>query len=440
MNRLSGSILLGALLVWGAVLIALEGEGLAQQSESGVLTLRQAVQMAVQKAPDVALAQAQEARLHEALEETRSLNRPQVVIGTGLAYNNGFPLSIEGAAPSIVQVGVTQSIFNKKNKNLILEAEQSSKASKLTLESIRNNLVAKAALTYCQLHQVRKLAELWAMRLQALVKDQEITGTLLEAGKVKPLDLTLAQAATAYAQQQVLIAGEQARVAAVELREMTGLSEGMEIHTEEPVLDAQWLSRPGDDLFLKALEMHPDILQAESEIRVREFRVEAAKGEFLPRMELVGQYALFAEANNYADYFSRFTRNNYLVGLSVQLPVFDGSRTSSRLAQSRQEVSEARYRLQQAKSNLKLEIERSISALRIANGASRLALSELAASQESLQINETLYEGGRINLKDLEAARTQLRERQIAQIDCEKALFQRKIELLIVTGTLSEIF
>jgi outer membrane protein TolC len=91
------------------------------------------------------------------------------------------------------------------------------------------------------------------------------------------------------------------------------------------------------------------------------------------------------------------------------------------------------------KSNLKLEIERSISALRIAKGASQLAQRERAASQESLQVNETLYEAGRISLKDLEASRTQMREKQSAQVDSETALFQRKIELMRITGTLSEL-
>jgi outer membrane protein len=439
MNKLSGSFLAMTILMWGAVFLASPTEVPAQQAEPGALTLQRAVQMAVQKAPDVALAQVQEALSLEALNEIKASNRPQVVAGTGLAYNNGFPLSIEGAAPSIVQVGVTQSIFSKKNKNLIREAEQSTKTSRLTLESVRNDLAAKAALVYFELHQTRKLADLRRSRLEALGNEQQVTAALLESGKVKPLELTLAQAAMENAKQQVLVAEEQARIAAFELYEMTGLPEGTELRTAEPALDERPLNESAENLYLKALKTRPDILRAESEIRTKEFGVEAAKGESLPRMELVGQYALFSKANNYDDYFNRFVRNNYLVGLSVQMPVFDGSRNGALLAKSRHEVSEARYRLQQVKSNLKLEIERSISALRITKGASQLAQRELAASQESLQVHETLYEAGRISLKDLETSRTQMREKQSAQVDSEIALFQRKIELMRIAGALSEL-
>lgn len=170
MNRLSGSFIMVTLAAGVAIFVSSAAEGFAQSAEPGAITLQQAVQMAVQKAPEVAIAQVQEARSLQALRETKASNLPQLVAGTGLAYNNGFPLSIEGAAPSIVQVAVTQSIFSKKNKNLILEAEQSAKTSRLAAESVRNDLAVKAALAYFKLHQARKLASLWGLRRQALEK------------------------------------------------------------------------------------------------------------------------------------------------------------------------------------------------------------------------------------------------------------------------------
>src|SRR5512143_3936584 len=97
--------------------------GGSEAADPAALTLADTLRRILARAPEVALARAQADRALEAVREARSANLPQVVTGTGLAYNNGFPLSIEGAAPSIVQFGVTQSIFSKKNKNLILEAE-----------------------------------------------------------------------------------------------------------------------------------------------------------------------------------------------------------------------------------------------------------------------------------------------------------------------------
>src|SRR3972149_3058153 len=79
------------------------------QPEPRTLTIQEAVRMPLPRSPDVVMVEAQAARAGDAVRESRSMNRPQVVAGTGLAYNNGFPLSIEGAAPSIFQIGLSQS-------------------------------------------------------------------------------------------------------------------------------------------------------------------------------------------------------------------------------------------------------------------------------------------------------------------------------------------
>jgi len=439
MNRLSGLLFLN-ILIGGAAASAAELAGPDAQTVGKTLTIQEAIRLALQRAPEVSVAAAQAVRAGQALLETRSLNLPQVVTGTGLAYNNGFPLSIEGAAPSIFQIGLSQSLFNKKNKNLILEAEESSKASRLGPEAIRNELAAKTSLFYYELHQAHKLKNLWTDRLQAATKDQQITENLLEAGKVRPLDLTLAKTVTSQAQQQLLVADEQIKMAEAELRELTGITESTPIQTVEPQIDNRLLDQPADNLYARALEIHPEILQAEANLRAKEFHVEAEKGESRPRLEIISQYALFSRTNNYQDFFSRFTRNNFILGLSVQVPVFNGHRTSARVAQSEQEVAEARFRLQRARSDLKLSIERSLSALRITQGAADLASREMTAAQENLQVSETLLQSGRISPKDMELSRSLLREKKVAQLEAEKALFQRKIELLRVSSTIASLY
>ncbi len=405
-----------------------------------VLTLQEAIRLTLDRAPEVALATAAARRADEVLKETRSFNQPQIVTGTGLAYNNGFPLSIEGAAPSIFQIGITQSIFSKKNRNLILEAEAGSKASQLEPAAARNELAAKTALIYYEFHQLGKLKSLWSDRLAAAAKDQQIAESQLEAGKVKPLDVTLAGTATAFARQQLLVTVEQAKMAEVELRDLTGLPDSTPLVTADPQIEDRLLEQPSEDILRQALETSPEILQAEANLRAKEFHVQAEKGEGLPKLEIVSQYALFSRTNNYQDFFNKFTRNNFILGLSVQVPLFSGHRVEARVAQSRQEADEARYRLQRMKSDLKLGIERSLSALRIARGALEFAGKEVSAARENLKVSETLLEGGRISTKDLELSRSQLREKEIARLEAEKNLFQRKIEVLKVAGSLASLF
>jgi outer membrane protein len=409
----------------------------APQPESRALTMQEAVQMTLAHAPEVLLAEAQAIRTREALRESHSLNRPQVITGTGLAYNNGFPLSIEGSAPSIFQVSAVQPIFSKKNNNLIREARQSEKANQLGKESVRSEMASKTALTYYELYRVRKIIALLTAGAAAAGRQLELAETSLSAGRVRPVDVAAARNAVASARQQLFEAREQESIAEAELRELTGLAEGTSIKTQEPQIDSPIFESDVDSLTKKAIASLPEIAQAEANIQAKEFHVQAERGERLPRIDIVGQYALFSRTNNYEDYFSRFVRNNYLLGLSVQVPIFDGSRTSARVAQSRQEVSEERYKLQRMQSDVKMNIKRGLSALRIARGAIDLARSETEAAREMVRVNETLKASGRISADEIEESRMRVQQKELALINADQTLFQRKLELLHAIGSLA---
>ncbi len=422
------------------VLVLLCSAGIAAPEGQSVrtLTLQEAVQLALAHSPDILIARIKAVQARQALEETRSVNMPQVTIGTGIAYNNGFPLSIEGAAPSIFQFAASQSVLSKKNRNLIREAEESRKASEIGPESARNEMAVQVAQAYYELHQARKADAFWSERVTALEKEQQIVDNLVQSGRARPLDLTLAKTAVAGARHQLLTSREQARLESILLCSMADLPEGTEIQTAEPSLEGEFFEAPIDVLYARALEVHPEILQAQSNVRAREFHLEAMKGEKYPEVALVGEYSLFSRANNYQDFFRTFTRNNFLIGLSVQYPIFNGYRTRAQIGQSREEVEASRLQLERMKSNLKLNLERNVSALKLARSGVEVARQETAAERENVQINETLLEAGRIGVKEMQTIRSQLAEKEIAALDADRILFQRKIELLHTTGTLAQ--
>jgi len=438
MNRVLG------LLIWLLVPGVLARSGVTPpQAAAGtgtVLSLEEAVRLALGHAPDIALARATAARAGEALRETRALNLPQVVAGTGLAYNNGFPLSIEGAAPSIVQVGLSQSILSGRNRNLIREAEEGLRAGQAGPDTVRNQLAGRAALLYNELHQARLAVPLLEEELEAARRRVATAETLLQAGRLLPLDLGVEKVAVANREQQLLVMRERARLAEAGLREVTGLPAGQELVTATPEIRSELLALPDEELYRRALGAHPEIREAEAALRAREFHVEAEKAERYPQINIVGEYALLSRTNNYQDYFNRFTRNNYLLGLSIQVPVFNGSRTAARIGQSRQEVDIARLRLERLKSELRMALEHNRSDLRVAIGAVELARLEVENAEARVRVDEALLEAGRIGLRDLDVARSEWFEKRAAGIEARRVLFESQVALLQAGGTLAEVF
>ena len=435
MNRLFGSLLILASICFLSI-----GTTLA---EDRTLTLEEAVRLALAHSPDTRLAAAESRQAEAALRETRSINLPQAVIGTGAAYNNGFPLSVEGSAPSIFRFEAYQPIFSMKNKNLIREANESTKAARFGSDIVANELAARTALVYAQLDQARKITTLTEKRLLATQKQQELAEISLEAGRVRPVDVARGKAAIAASKQQLLSAQEEATVAEAELRELTGLG-GIEnmisIRTVSPVLESTIYKMNADELFEKTAAASPEIRQAETKIRAREFHVAAEKADRYPRIVAVGEYAMFSRANNYEDYYNRFERNNYLLGISAQFPLFDGFQSGARLARSRQEVSAEQLKLQQLKSDLRINIQKGLSALRVARGAVEVATSDLDVAEEMLKVNDVLFASGRIGESEMTEARLQVEQKELARLEAESNLFQHQLELLRVTGSVLSLF
>ncbi len=61
------------------------------RAEVHSLTLRQAIELAVQQNPDVAMVRLDEQKARAAVRAARDPFMPRVTAGSGLAYTDGFP-------------------------------------------------------------------------------------------------------------------------------------------------------------------------------------------------------------------------------------------------------------------------------------------------------------------------------------------------------------
>ena len=73
------------------------------RAETITLTLKEAVNRALQESPDIMLARLDEQKALLNVRVVKDPFSPKVGMGSGVAYTNGYPLSIEGSGPSIVQ-------------------------------------------------------------------------------------------------------------------------------------------------------------------------------------------------------------------------------------------------------------------------------------------------------------------------------------------------
>ena len=83
------------------------------------LPLKRAVELALSHSTTTAAANADEQRVIASYREARNQYIPQLVVGSGLGKSWGFPLSLEGAAPSILNVNSQSTIFNPATRDFV---------------------------------------------------------------------------------------------------------------------------------------------------------------------------------------------------------------------------------------------------------------------------------------------------------------------------------
>src|ERR1051326_8188398 len=85
----------------------------AAAAEVRTLTLREALDIALKQNPDVVLARLDQQRARAQVTIAKDAFVPKLFAGSGAAYTNGFPMSIDGNAPAVLQAKTQMAIFDR---------------------------------------------------------------------------------------------------------------------------------------------------------------------------------------------------------------------------------------------------------------------------------------------------------------------------------------
>ena len=101
---------------------------------------------------------------------------PQLIVGSGLGYSYGFPLSIEGSAPSLVTALAQSSVFNPAQHQYLSAAKADIHASEFKSKDQREAVIQDVAISYAELVK-------WEARLTRLQQDERASGADRKSGR-----------------------------------------------------------------------------------------------------------------------------------------------------------------------------------------------------------------------------------------------------------------
>jgi len=415
--------------------------------------LKRVVELALAHASGAAMAAAEEQRAAAGYRELRDNYIPQVSTGAGIGYSYGFPLGLEGSAPSLFNLNTQSSLFNPGLSGFLKAAKIESTVASLKNKDQRNQVVQDAVLSYAELAK-------WEERLTHL-EETEAAAKKMEAavaervkeGVDSELDGTRARLSAARVHERVVEAQGSADVLREHLSKLTGLP-AHSIQTDPDSLPDFPARAEDESASAHAADSNPAVQAAVEHARAQYLRAQGEHRAYLPSFDFAAQYALLSKFNNYQNYYipakpcsvagtqvlcvaNTFQQNNATFGVSIRFPFFsmaqraraqaadaDALKATKQAEAARNQVSEETLRWQ-----------RSIAQMQAARDVAQL---EYEVAEKTLASVQTRMDAGTANLHELDDARTQASERFIALQDVRLNLQRAQLGLLRSTGDLEK--
>ncbi|MBY0508276.1 MAG: TolC family protein [Bryobacteraceae bacterium] len=405
-------------------------------AETRTLSLKQAVDLALEQNPEMILARLDEIKANQAIRAARDPYIPKIYVGSGLAYTYGFPMSIDGSAPSLVQARAAATIFDKSKSLKVAEERENARTARIGTDARREEVAERVALAYLDADRAARLARVAAKQIDALTQVLETAKIRVSEGRAIRLDEMRASLERERARERARLLESDARFAQTQLSLLIGGTADDRIETSADLAPLTGLPDSEAVAVRQALENSTELKRLQSTMLAQGFSLQTERAARLPKIELVAQYGLFARFNNFDQYFNRFQKNNGQLGMSFQLPVLGGTAPSAAAATAQAEISRLRTEVGKLRNRTSYETQRAYQAVNNAEHARELARLELEVQRENVAVTLARQEGGRATLAEVEQARFAEGERWIVYYDTQHQLERAKVALLRWSGTL----
>jgi len=404
-------------------------------SQTRTLTLRQTLDLALQQNPDLVLARLDQERAREAVTLAKDPFHPKVILGSGAAYPIGFPASINGAAPSIVQASTQMSLFDRPQTYQIAEAHENLRGAEIDVAKQQDEIAYQVARLYLDAEQAARNLEVAQRQTASVQSVLEIMKTRVEAGRELPLDVKRAEFAVKRAAYSVETARRDLLNAETSLATALGLAPNDRVHAAAEERAPIAIPASEDQAVDAAIEASKEIRRLESSMQAKMLDIKSYKAQRLPKASLVAQSEIFAKYY-YQNYYPVFHTYGGQFGASFELPVLAGRSARAYISQDEEDLAKLRVEIARTRSRLAGDIRRGFEEVRYAEAARDLANADLDLAREQVSVDLAQNQEGRLPAATLEQARAAENEKWLAYYDAMHQLERARLDVLHQTGTL----
>ena len=410
----------------------------ARATGQETLPFGRAVELALAHSSEMAVSRADEVRAYQTYLETRDTYIPKATIGSDIGYAYGFPLSLEGSAPTLFNVTMQTSVWNLAQQQFIRAAKSDWIASKSQGNDQRAQVIMDTGLAYIELNKWESRAPILRAELNVAEGLEYAVAARVKEGIDNGIERTKVELVEAQVRLHIAEAEGAIDILRTRLSQLTGVS-FQSIRTQRDSVPAlKKNDMPQNDAVSHAAQTSPAVESAQQSALAKEMRAKAEHRAMYPTAEFAAQYGLInSSLTNFEQFFipHTFQSQNVTFALILRLPLLDRSQRA-RAAAADADALRARKEVEQTKNRALLDglrlqhnIEQLSVAIDIADLRYKLAENELDAAHIRMDSEVGTQ-------RELQNAAIDSSERALEQINTTFELQRAQLQLLRVTGAL----
>ena len=397
--------------------------------QSPVLTLDEAVSLALRQNPNLEIARReQNVALIEA-DRNRPAFRPQLdAIATQIV--RGPRVELPGVRDEVVlpnsisrlAVELRQPLYQfGAGRAPAARANAMAAAARSNFRKAELDTVLQVREGYEGVRRARALAGVARQALDLARANVELTRLLEERRLQATLDVLEAERAEAEAASGLLQAENGVRLAQANVNRLLG----RDIETPfETAPDGELPGEPGplQELVAQAMQERPEAQTLRHNIEAAEAGLRLAKASRLPRVDLEAAYELQTET-------ALVPESGVSAGITVRAPIFDGPVRRFTIREAEERVEQLRSSLAALEGGIALEIERQRLAMGEARQRIELADRAVRAAEQAYEITRARQERGFAIQAEVQRAQLALRQARTDRATAESDLRLARMRL-----------
>ncbi|RUO60508.1 outer membrane channel protein TolC [Pseudidiomarina insulisalsae] len=375
--------------------------------------LAEIFQLALQNDPTLKQAQAQRDAAQEGVDIARADWWPQLGFSAGYARSQRETLDIDSSGNTFMYditttgwdagFNLSQNLFSKAVWEQTQIAEKQAYQAEVSYLSERQQLMIRVVNAYFTVLERKDDLEFAQAEKRAIERQLEQTKQRFSVGLTAITDVHEAQAQYDQAVAREIQAQNAVEIAQESLREITG-----RYHDNLAELDTKNFSpsspQPDEaDAWVRTAEdKNLQLLVQRVAVEISEQQIELAQAGHYPRVSLSASYGTSDSESEVLGRTNDSPRmDNSRIGVSLDVPIFSGFRTSSQADQARANYVASSQQLESTRRNVEREVRTSYYDLVAAIATIRALEQAVVSAESALNATQTGFEVGTRTIVDV---------------------------------------